>query len=308
MSGKSVPPTETDDRAVIGLEMAEVFEPAAQTSFSSALTVGQQLRATREAKGLSVVDVARTLKLSHRQVESLETDDWSSLPCTTIIRGFVRNYARLLDLDPDALMVALDRLKMPQVPELEMSVGTPVSIPQENRVDRRDFVRIFSGLIVLLLALMLYFLVPQDLWQSSLSALRAATQSNEVVDETAVPSEADETKAAEAPQTPLASVSPPEPTVTPEVEVAVPSLPIQSASSESLKFNFTKPAWVEVRDRNGQIIYSQLGPEGSQREVQGQPPFSLVIGNSTYVTLQYKGNAVVFSKRSKDDVARLTLE
>jgi len=308
MSGKSVPPTETDDRAVIGLEMAEAFETAVQTSFSSALTVGQQLRATREAKGLSVVDVARTLKLSHRQVESLETDDWSSLPCTTIIRGFVRNYARLLDLDPDALMVALDRLKMPQVPELEMSVGTPVSIPQENRVDRRDFVRIFSGLIVLLLALMLYFLVPQDLWQSSLSALRAATQSNEVVDETAVPSEADETKAAEAPQTPLASVSPPEPTVTPEVEVAVPSLPIQSASSESLKFNFTKPAWVEVRDRNGQIIYSQLGPEGSQREVQGQPPFSLVIGNSTYVTLQYKGNAVVFSKRSKDDVARLTLE
>ena len=47
---------------------------------------------------------------------------------------------------------------------------------------------------------------------------------------------------------------------------------------------------------------------GSEREVEGQPPFSVVIGNSKHVTLQYKGTAVDLSKRSKDDVARVTVE
>ena len=44
------------------------------------------------------------------------------------------------------------------------------------------------------------------------------------------------------------------------------------------------------------------------REVEGQPPFAVVVGNAGQVTLQYKGKAVDLSKRSKEDVARLTLE
>ena len=51
------------------------------------LTVGQRLRAAREAKGMSIDEIARSLKLSPRQIVALEADDWTSLPCKTIIRG-----------------------------------------------------------------------------------------------------------------------------------------------------------------------------------------------------------------------------
>ena len=50
-------------------------------------SVGQQLRTAREAKGLTTDDVAKAIKLSLRQVKSLEADDWPNLPCNTIIRG-----------------------------------------------------------------------------------------------------------------------------------------------------------------------------------------------------------------------------
>lgn len=63
-----------------------------------------------------------------------------------------------------------------------------------------------------------------------------------------------------------------------------------------------------MRDRTGQIIFSQLSQAGSQRDIEGQPPFVLVVGNAAHVTLQYKGKAIDLSKRSKDDVARLTLD
>ena len=75
-----------------------------------------------------------------------------------------------------------------------------------------------------------------------------------------------------------------------------------------MKLSFGQPSWVEIRDRSGQIVFSQLNPAGSQREIEGQAPFTLVIGNASSVTVQYKGKTVDLTQRSKDDVARLTLD
>jgi len=304
MSREIAPSSTWGDDAGEGAAATVMDDAYSGTKAPSALSVGHQLAEAREAHGLSVADVAKSLKISLHQVVALETDDWSNLP-TTIIRGFVRNYARVLGLDSAPLMSALARLEMPQEPELEMPTGSPVSISQEDKADRRDYVRVYSGLIILALAVLAYFFFPQDLWQSGLSALKSITQFNELaVDKGAAPS-AGEVKKAEA-----AIITPPAPTVMQEAaaptQVAVPAFP--DSSPAVLKFSFNKPAWVEVRDRSGEIIFSQLSQAGSQREIEGRPPFALVVGNSTHVTLQYKGKLVDFPKRSKDDVARLTLE
>ena len=63
----------------------------------------------REAAGLSIDAVAQQLKLAPRQVKALEEDDFAQLPGRTFIRGFMRNYARLVRLDPEALLASLPR-------------------------------------------------------------------------------------------------------------------------------------------------------------------------------------------------------
>jgi cytoskeleton protein RodZ len=277
-------------------------------------SVGQQLQKARLAKGLTADEVAKALKLSPRQVVAMEDDNWSSLPCNTIIRGFVRNYARLLGLNADSLMGQLDPLTLPQGPELEVTVGTPVSMPAEGRVDRRDFARVLSGLLVLALAVAAYFFFPQELWLSTLSALRTATQRDEVVVEkaSAEPEAATAPEAAPVPAETLpTAVQPaatpaalPAPATTPSTPASAPA----TTSANVLKFSFAQASWVEVRDRSGQVIFSKKNDAGTEREVEGQPPFAVVIGNAGQVTLQYKGKAVDLSKRSKEDVARLTLE
>ena len=315
MSGTIVRPRPADDEARVGSDMTSAAAAAAEFPTPALPGVGQQLRSARLAKGLTADDVAKALKLSLRQVEALEADDWPSLPCTTIIRGFVRNYARLLGLDASLLMAALDPLTMPQGPELEMSVGTPVNIPQEGKVDRRDFARVLSGLLVLVLAVAAYFFFPQELWLSTLSALKPAGQSAEIVAEQPVVAEPPAVTAPEGGKVPEAAAATPAtavlPTSPPPVVPAAASAAAVAPGSTSanvLKFNFAQPSWVEVRDRSGQVIFSKKNDAGTEREVEGQPPFSLVIGNSAHVTLQYKGKTVELSKRSKDDVARLTLE
>jgi cytoskeleton protein RodZ len=70
-------------------------------------SVGAWLRAAREAAGLSEDAVAQQLKLAPRQVRAIEEDDYARLPGRTFVRGFVRNYARLVNLDADAVVAAL---------------------------------------------------------------------------------------------------------------------------------------------------------------------------------------------------------
>ena len=274
-------------------------------------TVGQRLRAAREAKGMSIDEIARSLKLSPRQIVALEADDWPSLPCKTIIRGFVRNYARLLGLDPDPLMSALESIEMPNAPELEIVAGTPVNLSSESKVDRRDYVRVFSGLLILALAVLVTYFFPKDVWESTVSAFNAALQPNESVVEPVVVE-----PAAPAPEpvpvdplaAPLAVPEAPSEAVLPESVPVEPAVPADVTATNVLKFSFDRAAWVEVRDRDGAILLSQLNQAGSQRDVEGHPPFTLIVGNAGHVSLQYKGKPVDLSKRSKDDVARLSVE
>ncbi len=65
---------------------------------------GARLRAAREAAGLSVDQVAQQLKLAPRQVKALEDENFAELPGRTFSRGFLRNYARLLNLDAEDLL------------------------------------------------------------------------------------------------------------------------------------------------------------------------------------------------------------
>ena len=275
--------------------------------------VGGQLRSAREAKGLSIDDVSAALKLSPRQVQDLEANEWSRLP-KTIIRGFVRNYARHLDLDAARLMAGLDGMPLPQGPELAMQVGAPVNMPKEGRTDRRDFVRVFSGLIILLLAVLLYFFVPADLWHASIDSLKGMVFKQAAAPQVAAVGAGDNAREAAPVVPPTVVVVPdnaPATDVPPQSATpadAAPSATPGATAGATLVFSFTRPSWVEVRDRSGQIIFSQLSQAGMQREITGQAPFSLVVGNASNVTLRYRGKTVDLSKRSKDDVARLTLE
>ena len=82
--------------------------------------VGEMLRQGREACHLSLADVAQMLKVSARQVEALEQDNWSALPGQTFVRGFVRNYARLVHLDADTLVARLNQDTAPEVLNIVM--------------------------------------------------------------------------------------------------------------------------------------------------------------------------------------------
>lgn len=71
-------------------------------------TVAEQLRTAREARNLTIQQVAEITKLRSDQVQSLEEGDYEVFSAPVYIRGFVRTYSTLLKLDVPSVMAALD--------------------------------------------------------------------------------------------------------------------------------------------------------------------------------------------------------
>ncbi len=72
-------------------------------------TVAEQLRSAREARGLSIHQVADVTKMRTDHIRALEVGEYETFVAPVYIRGFVRTYAALLKLDVAAVMAELDR-------------------------------------------------------------------------------------------------------------------------------------------------------------------------------------------------------
>jgi len=72
-------------------------------------TIGEILKRTRESRNLTVETVNRETKISINVIRALEQDDMDSFSSETYLKGFVKNYAKYLELDPDQLWSMLSR-------------------------------------------------------------------------------------------------------------------------------------------------------------------------------------------------------
>lgn len=72
-------------------------------------TVGQILKEAREAKFYTLEEVEKTTKIQKAMLKALEEDDYTKLPPPTFVQGFIKNYARFLNLDPQKLLAVFRR-------------------------------------------------------------------------------------------------------------------------------------------------------------------------------------------------------
>ena len=113
---------------------------------------GAQLRRAREARGESVHEVAFALKLSPRQVDALERDDFDALPGMAFLRGFMRNYARHVGLDAAPLLDAVQRMAGQGSPDLSPIRNADGDLPSGGSRRGGSFP---AGLVVLVLLVLL---------------------------------------------------------------------------------------------------------------------------------------------------------
>ena len=304
--------------------------------------LGAVLRAARESRGESLSEVARALKLSVRQLEAIEEERFDELPGPAFVKGFVRNYGRHLGVDIDPMVAArwgVGSSVVELVPMANADGVIPVS-GEPSRL-RKLFV---PALLVLVLggALAWYFdgfdpnsgvadseqvsgaasgsLVEPEAEGFGPMAEEGAVENPLLPQEPAMvlPPSADAPALMPLPE----QLLPPEPAA-PEVSAPAPAAaasdtPVavsEEAETEvtsgpgRLVFRLQQESWLEVRDNRDRRLYSGVGSAGSVRVVQGQRPFTLVIGNAAGVRVEHAGRDIDLAPHtSSGGVARLTVE
>jgi len=321
---------ESSDSANFVPSSHSIEEPAESKVETS---LGELLRAERIRQGLSLSEVARRLCLSEQQVATIESQDFASLPSPTpaFLRGYTRNYARILRL------TNVDQLLQMLPHNLPTQMHT-----DSNLVQNLQPIRAFSGhgrnggggkwlysLLAIGVALAGYLLFQSD---------RLDQESFALLNDLSLPSlsESNDSDRQTAIELPLPTITPPSPSLSAGSPLVLPpvTLPnqvkdalagikppadqsIESSAmaggqkeTKSLHFVFSRDSWVKIKDSEGRVILEKIHARGSEHTISGKPPLYLVIGNAAGVGLTYDGRAVDLAPytRGNDDVARFSLE
>lgn len=294
-----------------------------QKQESPKIDVGGILRDARERMGMSVEDVAGRLKFAPRQITALEEGAFDQLPEPAFVRGFVRSYARLVQVEEAALLQALPSPKVQEAP-VERAAKREL-LPGAAAV-RAQNVRWLAG--ALAVALVLGVLA----WQHEGTQVAPKPQASAKVEPEAKPAAGPENSAlppALPASAPLAAQAgeehaahpglPAAPVVRESAKpaVAAPASAVAAArenaarkhSGRLLRLEFDEDSWVEVKDANGKILLSMLGKQGTTQSVSGAVPLSVTVGNAKGVKLYYKGELLELDPEdTAGNVAHMVLE
>ncbi|RZS81048.1 helix-turn-helix domain-containing protein [Pigmentiphaga kullae] len=289
--------------------------PAPTAGSPSSSSVGRELARLREARGWSQEYVSDRLKFAVRQIRALENEQWSELPQGMPLRGFVRNYARLLDQDPAPMLQALS-------PQLQ--VADPVSLEQASSLSsplahssgrawpvaasrRRLAPWLVGGVMAVAALVLLGYALSQ---QGKLSFGQASTASLDTPagGTTSVQTEAPLAPAEPAPAVP-AEITPAAPAPIAPAPAPEPPAAAAPAPAPGLSITMRQASWVEVRRADGTVAVSRIIPAGEPYELDvAGAPYRVVIGNVSGVDLTWRGAPVDLAPYRRDNVARLTLQ
>ena len=267
----------------------------------------------REERGLSVMDIAQRLKYGARQIEALEAGAFEKLPGATFVRGMIRGYAKLLEVDAQPILKAFERNHAPADTNMDLP-AKHIPFPENSGHGTRWYLGL--SLLALIVAFGVLYEMRIGIYPWTKDKTSAPAASIVSTESTSVPAAQPSPRALEPVVTsPAAEHTPGIAASAKSVKPASPPIaPVASATQGNagggqgrVRMEFDSESWVEIKDGEGKTLMSQLNPSGSTRVVVGQLPLSLVIGNATAVRLIYKDKSVDLKPHIQVEVARLTL-
>lgn len=267
-----------------------------ETELPTALP-GELLAARRNELRWTLQEVSQRLKLAPRQITALEANDFASLPGMASVRGFIRSYARLLELDPVPLLEMLSNEANPAVDPILLrrplpSRGFPGRRYAPPSGHRRGSRRL-SGLALLVMVFvgaLAYAAYRHGLPTINIDVPSVSTVFGSWKDLTEpTPNEATD-----------------QPVSAPEVATVDEQKSIDP--SRLLELNLREDAWVEISALNGNKLVSRLMKAGTTEQFDMSEPVILVIGNASGVDANLRGQPLNLRAVARDNVSKLSLK
>jgi cytoskeleton protein RodZ len=274
---------------------------------------GDLLRHKREQAGLTLEQAAGRSRIKPTVLAAIESGETDAIPAV-YLRGYVRNYARFLGVDVEAIEESLQYMH-----GSEPAVQSVFSVPSA-RGHAEKWLKTSSYLAATAVIAAL-------VWQFTHEAVRFSQRDSQLSSTVVAPPEAAERGADEAVpgrrpakthlNASIASVEMIERRKELEgkavAEQAWAAIGGQVGDTDPenglhrLAISTSADTWVEILDGDGTQLELDLIRAGSQRDYTGPAPFSMMIGRASAVVLSLDGDAVDLGPHTRGNVARLTL-
>lgn len=304
------------------------------------LQPGDRLRIARESRDLSIEDVAARLKLDVRKIKALEQGDIADFAAPVFAAGYLRTYARLMELSEEEVLADFTELVSvhEQTIDPASAVNNETYGKMSNEISSQFSLRDKSsgnhlgtaGFAGVLIVGLVYFLWPVTEGEQT-DAVSSDTRSRltEQTVEIAVPSleivteeKVDDAQVIETPspvekqvvekqivETKQSELALPEISAEPVViaEVKIEAEGLVSGQRSELILIFNSDSWAEVRDSQGESLVYRLGKSGTQSLVKGVAPFTVQLGYVQGVDILYNGAAYDLSQYANRRSVRLRI-
>ncbi len=307
---------------------------------------GKRLRSIREQQRLDITRVAARLHLGIAQLQALEEDAYDRLPASVFVRGYLRNYARILGEPEDEILAAYWAVN-PDSGEPAKLIGKPPSTDTKISTEH-GVVRLTTWVIVLLLvaAVVLWWrgylreagrqivdtiesVSPvisavsneSDTAEQQQALLEPFLQpegkSDDKVAEPAATKAEVKTETASGDSQPEPASGPaqdseptPEADSTPaeEPQIAATPGPVVDVSAGSVVFEFTGTSWIKVMDAQGKVRLKGELNAGDRRKLRGDSPYSVIVGNVPAVSMMVNGRPFDMGPYTRRSVAKFTIK
>ncbi|WP_435248616.1 cytoskeleton protein RodZ [Vibrio sp. nBUS_14] len=292
-----------------------------------AIEAGTLLKNKRESLGLTQKQISDRLKLRVTLIQQIEENQFESDQVATFMRGYIRSYAKYVNLDEKVVLNALHHAGDAQHQEQEM-----LSFSRKTKTEKHN-----SRIMILTWSIFAVIAGISSLWwwqnqqQDTLSQSLANTESSEelVVEESLDP-ELTSLEVIEAEQNtaqPSATESTDELTVVSAAEASenieqakdtqdVAEVPPVAAEPETvtpepvaneLVMQFSADCWIQVKDAAGKTLSTGIKKAGQTLNLSGTAPYKVILGAPEGVSMTFASEPVDLSGYTSGKVARITL-
>jgi cytoskeleton protein RodZ len=293
--------TPEGDVAPDGLpEQPVALAPAAHAVVRESL--GQRLRAAREARGWSSADVATRLHLPIQIVQTIEADRFDAIGHRIYLRGYLTSYLRLLELPTILVETVLQQHHEPAPLTTSGTISHPRYLFQRYSVSALYL--ILTGVIIVpaVLLAMRAGLEPKITELTTLETTTVGASpdadntgaqsapSTVVFNSPPEPSAPANTSAGNASDSPLVASMAPFPALahkdSPATQAAAPAI---GSGAHTLRLTLKEASWVEITSTNGEKLEYGLLPAGTVKTISSDGALDVRLGNSAGAEVEMDG-------------------
>ena len=291
---------------------------------SDQVSIGSLLKDARNKQGASVDDIAEQLHLRPCIVHDIEANKFDEIASAIYVKGYVKNYARLVEVDNEALQTCIE-LQFPEAKEPEMQSFSRKTTRQAS--DGRLMFVTYAIVFILLALLVLWWVQKSDTQASVDFSQPTVEEMDNSVPESfstkALPdpnkerdsgiestgietSSIDDLAHADAVTTRAPAIA--SASLSQGAQPAVIQQALELATGEStLSLTLTADCWINVTDADGKTLINDLEKAGSKLDVTGREPFKFTLGAPQAVSITLNDENVSLADYPNGRVARFSL-